>query len=184
MSRHPEILTLSQQLSDRRDQGEEIVTQEIVRRHTLVLDVARYVGPIGMRADVAMSPAQTFTTVEGSSLRRPTVFSALGLGYERAAEGAMVGMIVEGFWLEVFPADARLTRAFVQESRRGGEEDVAIIVGDRLFGVASALFVSLPDLATEIELGGVYTLSSRDLVARGTGAARRSLLDSMSWWGR
>lgn len=166
VGRNPEILELSERLSEKQQMGQELFVQEYLRRHTVVADLARYVGPIGVRADVAWSPAQNFTTEELGTIRRPSIFGALGLSYERVEGERQLGVTVEGFWLHPFGAEAAMTRWFVDPARRGEPGEDPIIVGEGLYGVAGGLSWDVPWIGTRLQAGGVYNISSRDLIAR------------------
>lgn len=108
-------LELLEEISQRRAQGQALLEASYRRWHVLELDLATYLGPLGLRADVAATPARTFLTQQGGSLRRPSTHAALGLSYE--GDQGQVAVIVEGFWLHVFgpAAQARQIAFFGQD---------------------------------------------------------------------
>lgn len=174
LGRNRDALMLSNALSEKAQRGEQLFAQSYDRRHTLMLDVERYVGQVGVRADVALSPAQNFVTQQLGTIRRPSVFGALGLSHERISGERLLALTVEGFWLEPFGAQHVLTRVFVPEARRGEGEQAAII-GERLYGVAAGAAWDLPVWKLNLQAGGVYNISSRDVLGRA--ALRRELVE-------
>ncbi|MFU8806469.1 MAG: hypothetical protein ACNA8W_21835 [Bradymonadaceae bacterium] len=159
--RNPEVLRISGRLSSKAEAGEELFFSEYRRRATFLVDAARYVGPIGVRADVAFSPARTFFTTDLQPERRSSVFAALGLSYEILDEDAPLAVIVEGFALYPFARDSALNRFFVPEDQRGDDAELAII-GDGYYGVASAVMWGTPLWDLELQVGGLYSISGED----------------------
>jgi hypothetical protein len=162
-ARNREVLAISNRISAKREAGEEILAVEALRRHTLTLEAARYVGPIGVRADMALSPAQTFYTERFGTFRRPTMFGALGLSWDDlSVDERIFSLNIEGFWQHVWAHDAALTRIFVPEDRRGESSDEALIFGDDFYGVAAAVLWELPLLKLRAQLGGTWNISTGD----------------------
>ncbi|MBA2660970.1 MAG: hypothetical protein H0U74_01640 [Bradymonadaceae bacterium] len=166
--RNPSALGISNRISAKRADGEEIFFSEYRRRTTLLVDLARYMGPIGVRADIAFSPSRTLYTSGFEATRRASVFSALGLSYERLDDNDALALTVEGFWLHPFARDCAINRAFVSESDRGPEDAKLALIGDGLYGLAGALMWSVPMLDNvELQLGGLYNISNRDWLSSG-----------------
>lgn len=175
--RNPEAAGLTRQISAKSERGEELVVQEYQRRHTLMLDFERYFGQLGVRADAVFSPAQNFSTETLGTLRRPSLSGALGLSYERIDGERILAFTAEGFWVEPFGREAAITEFFVPEDRRGEEGGEAAIIGRRLYGVAGGVAWDIPVIETNLQLGGVYNISSRDMIANL--ALRRGITDSV-----
>jgi hypothetical protein len=165
INRNPEVNGLINDLSRKRQQGEEIASTEFLRRHSLVVDAARYFGPIGVRADANLTFGQNLYTEDFTPARRPTFFGALGVSWERLSEDAPIAITVEGFWLHPFARDSGLTETFVDPERRGPPDARLAFVGDNLAGVAAAVSGSPPGLDADLQLGGVWTATNGDLVA-------------------
>ena len=164
---HPELLMLNESIAQKRERGEVLLETSFRRRHTMVLDVARYVGPIGVRAEGTFSPQQTFLTTGLGSVRRPAWFGALGLSYERLLEGEGALLLTsEAFALKPMAHDAALTKALVTEDERGVISDQIAIVGEALYGVAAAASFRAPRRGVRLNLGGVFNLSTRDRIAQ------------------
>ena len=143
------------------------VAYEIKRRQTLVADLSRYLGRVGVRADLAWSPAQTFLTDELRSIRRPSLFGALGLSFEDVTGDRAFGAVLEGFVLHPFGAQSAWTKALVPQEERGVEEDEILIYDAMFYGLATALTWDLPWVKRLRFLGGgVWNVSSRDGLAR------------------
>jgi hypothetical protein len=173
LQRNPEAFEISERLSDKAAAGEELFFGEHRRRHTLVADVARYVGPIGLRADVAFSPAQTLYTRGFEAVRRPTIFGALGASWERLrGEDDLLALTLEGFWLHPFAHDSPVTEIFVPAGQRGSAADELILVGDGLYGAAAGARSTVPYIDAELQLGAVATLSNGDFIANASLARR------------
>ena len=137
------------------------------RRATLVADVARYVGPIGVRADVALSPRQVFYTDEFAPVRRPSVFSALGLSYERLLDGVRpLSLTMEGFWLHPFAADSPVTQLTVPDEQRGSEDDELLLFDGGYYGVAGAVNWATGWWDLEVSSGVVASISPGDLIGQ------------------
>ncbi|MEC9442925.1 MAG: hypothetical protein VYE40_17665 [Myxococcota bacterium] len=142
-----------------------------------MLDFARYIGPIGVRADAVFSPAQNFSTETLGTIRRPSLSGALGLSYERIDGERVFAITAEGFLVEPFSRTAGVTQFFVPEERRGEEGMEAAIIGRRLYGVAGGIAWDIPVIETNLQLGGVYNISSKDVIANA--ALRRGVTDSV-----
>jgi hypothetical protein len=174
LERNPQAAGAFARLNERAGAGERLVTTGFRRRQTLVADVARYLGPIGVRADVAFSPAQVFVGEDLSGLRRPTISSALGLGYERVDGDRALALSLEGFWIEPLGRDHALTRAFVPEGEEGPEGVEPLVIGDRLLGVAGGGRWQTPLWDLDLEAGGVFNVTTRDLIAQAAVSRRFS----------
>lgn len=168
--RNPRALSISNRLSAKAGEGEELFYSEYRRRATLVADGARYIGPIGVRADLAFSPSRTFFTTELQPERRASVFAALGLSYEILDEEAPLAVIVEGFALYPFARDSAINQAFVPTADRAEQGDLAII-GDGYYGVAAGLMWGTPLWDLDLQIGGLYSISGGDWL--GTAAVTR-----------
>ncbi len=174
--RNPRVLELSNSIAQKQRDGEDVFAAEYQRRHTMLMDVTRYVGPIGVRADVALSPAQNFLTTDLNTVRRPSAFGAMGLSYERLFEsGATLGLLAEGFVLHPFGAEDDATVFFVSEDERGDEDAQIVFIGDLLYGVAMGGTLELPELGLSSRVGGVYNVSTRDVIVQGS--VRKALGD-------
>lgn len=175
--RNPELFMLTERLSEKQAAGEEIFVTEYRRRHTLALDVARYIGPIGVRADVALSPAQTFATLELASVRRPTASGALGLSYERVSGERQLAITLEGFAIKPASASGGVTQRFVSDEGERGVGLEPVVIGDGLYGVAGGVVWDIPVVRANLTVGGVYNVSTRDWIARAQ--LRRGLTDQL-----
>lgn len=175
--RNPRAAILARELSVKAENGEEVIVQEFDRRHSVMLDFARYIGPIGVRADAVFSPAQNFSTETLGTIRRPSLSGALGLSYERIDGERVFAITAEGFLVEPFSRTAGVTQFFVPEERRGEEGMEAAIIGRRLYGVAGGIAWDIPVIETNLQLGGVYNISSKDVIANA--ALRRGVTDSV-----
>lgn len=165
-ARHPEVFEISERLADKRQAGEELIVSEYRRRHSLVADIARYIGPVGVRADLTFSPERTFVTRDLRSVRRPTFFGALGASWERLSAENPLAVTVEGFWMHAFAAEAGVTELFVAEGERGEAESELLLIGADLWGVSGAFNATLPwDL--DLRLGGLATLSNGGVIVTG-----------------
>lgn len=163
--RNPELLGVSNSLSDKAAAGEELFSIAYRRYEMLLLDVARYVGPIGVRADVAMFPRRTYMTEDLRAVRRPTLEASLGLSWERLrSEDDVITVTVEGFVKKPFAADSAVTEAFVAESERGNPDDPLLLIGDQISGVAAATLISLP-WKLKLQAGGVFNATHGDAIA-------------------
>ncbi|QDG53381.1 hypothetical protein FIV42_22335 [Persicimonas caeni] len=165
-ARNPQAIGLTASVAQKVADGEEVVATEYRRRHTLVADVARYIGPIGVRADVVFSPEQTFYSDDFDPLRRTTLFGALGFSWERfESEDDFLAVTVEGFWLHPFDRDSAINEAFVAADERGPEDAQILLIGDDLYGAAAALQWTVPLIDADLQLGALGTLSTEDVVA-------------------
>lgn len=173
--RNPRVLALGNAITEKQQNGDELFSSEYGRRHTLLLDFARYVGPIGVRGELALSPAQYFLTESLGTVRRPSAFGSLGLSYERilGIEGALA-IVTEGFLLRPFAHDHAWTTFFIEDvDERGDGEEQIIVIGEMLYGIALGATVSLPQWRLELRGGGVYNLSTQDVIAQAS--VRRGL---------
>jgi hypothetical protein len=71
--------------------GKALFSAEYRRQHTFVFDFVRYFGPIGVRAEAAFSPQRGFYTTRAATLRRPSLSTAFGLGWESGTGEIVVG---------------------------------------------------------------------------------------------
>ena len=156
VGRNTELIGQFNTLSESLQNGESALEIYHERLMTMSAEVSRYVGPIGVRADVAFQPEKTYVRQDLSTERKPTLSGALGLSWENLnAEDDFFTLTVEGFAVE--PID--------------GEEYLG--VGRRALGVASLVGWALPAPSLEIQLAGVWTASNEDLI----------LAPSVSWKG-
>lgn len=163
--RNPEAVELFDQISEKAAAGESLFRSRYVRQHHLVADVARYVGPIGLRADLALSPARTFYTSELEPVRRPTIHAALGLSWEKvAADDNVLALILEGFVLRPLGAESGVTDVFVDDGRAGEADDDLLLVSDGYYGTAAAVQWQMPWWDLELQTGGLYGISTGDIV--------------------
>src|SRR5690554_108682 len=138
-ARNPEAFGASQRVSAKAEAGETLFNSAFQRRLTVLLDGARYIGPIGVRADVAFSPRRVFYTTEFEPVIRASVFSALGLSYERLlSDERALAITLEGFWLHPFAADSDVQRLFVDEDQGGASDARLLLFEDGYYGVAGA----------------------------------------------
>ncbi len=151
--RNPEAFETSQRVAAKAEAGEELLVSEYRRRATFLVDAARYVGPIGVRADVAFSPGRVLYTREFEPRMMPAVFSAVGLSYERLLEGVRpLALTVEGFHFYAF--------------QQADDEAELLLVDGGYYGVAGAVswHTGLWDL--EVEAGGMGSISPGDVVGQ------------------
>lgn len=166
LERNPEAAELGRRVATKRARGRRLYRSYYERRHTLVLDAARYVGPVGVRFDATFSPARTFLTRSLASVRRPSVETALGLSWERLVEGRPLTVTVEGTWLHPFGADSAPTRWFVPASRRGnGDREIAMF-GRNWWAVAGAFDWALPWWDLRAQTGAFADLANGGWVGR------------------
>jgi hypothetical protein len=164
--RHPELVDVTDDLSARLAAGEDAFFSEYRRQQMFLVDAARYVGPIGVRTDVAFFTRKTYLTESFESVRRPTLSPALGLSWERfESEDDVVSVTVEGFANVPFAADSPVTESLVPEDQRGVPDDALLIVGDGVYGVSGSFLWTTPWIETTLQLGGVYNVSHGDLIA-------------------
>lgn len=165
--RNPEIIEISRRLSQKAEEGETLFSSEFRRRTTVLADFARYLGPIGVRGDVAFSPRRVFYTTDFEPVWRASVFSALGLSYERLLDGVRpLALTLEGFWLHPFSADSAIHRLMVPEEDGGGAEDELLLFDDGYYGVAAAATWHTGWWELEIQGGGMATIAPGDVIAR------------------
>lgn len=138
-----------------------------VRRLTVLADGARYVGPIGVRADVAFSPRQVFYTSDLESVRRPSLFSALGLSYERLLGGVRpLALTLEGYWLQPMSADSVLTEALVPADQRGEASDELLMIDGGYYGVVGLVNWATDWWDLELSSGMVASISPGDVIGQ------------------
>lgn len=166
IQRNPEVLGLTASVTQKAADGEELFFSEYRRRHTLVADVARFVGPIGVRADVAFTPEQTLYTRTFEAVRRATVFGALGLSWERLrGEDDIFLATLEGFWLHPFDRDSGINKAFVADDELGPADAELLLIRDGVYGAAAAMQWRVPVIDADLQLGVLGTLSTEDVIA-------------------
>lgn len=164
--RNPGLLDLTDRISEKAVAGEELFFAEHRRLHMLLLDAARYIGPIGVRADVAAFAQKTYMTEDFRAVRRPTLAPSVGLSWERIeSEDDIVTITIEGFWQKPLAADDPVTEAFVDEAERGSTDDPLLLIGDGIYGVAGAFLWSIPWIDARLQLGGVFNVSHGDVIA-------------------
>lgn len=153
-------------ITEKARDGETLFQSDHRRLQTVTADLARYVGPIGVRADVAFQPEKTYFTETFSSVRRPTLSAALGLSWERIESADdLLTVTVEGYVTKPFAADAGVTESFVDEDERGDADDALLIYDDLSAGVATAVVWTIPYIDTRLQLGGLSDLTHPDLIA-------------------
>ncbi|MGM0555877.1 MAG: hypothetical protein ACQEVA_05835 [Myxococcota bacterium] len=166
--RNPEAVQLFEDISDKAADGEPLFRSRYLRQHTLVADAARYFGPIGVRADVAMSPARTFYTTELKPVRRPSIYAAVGMSWEEIVDDEnFVAVIAEGFVLRPLGSESVVTEAFVDAARSGDASDELLLVGDAYYGAVAAVQWRMPWWDLELEAGGLYGISTGDVALNG-----------------
>lgn len=144
------LLELVEEVSQRQAQGEVLVEAGYERWHVLELDVATTLGPLGVKADVAATPARNFLTERGRTARLASTQAALGLSWERGQ--GEVAVTAEGLWLRAFGAP------------RG--EAVALF-GDDFFALAAGLRLDLELLwgvPALFQVGGLVDLGRGDTI--------------------
>ena len=166
-SRNPEALELANNLGETQQQGGSLVSSEYRRRHSLVANVSRYIGPVGVRADVTVSPEKTFVTEELEATRRTAVFGALGLSYERLIDGRPLAITLEGYGLRPLPRESSVNQWFVSDDELGPEGGELALIGEGLYGVAAAVQWRLPIWKLDLQIGGVANVSSGDVILGG-----------------
>lgn len=164
INRNPEALELSQNLSDKQKAGEELFSATYDRMHTLLIDAARYVGPVGLRLDVSFQPERTFVTEEFGSVRRPTIFAAGGASYEKMIDGRPLAVTLEGFWMHPFDADSALSTTFVADGERGDEAAPILLFEDGYPGIAGAVDWSTPLWKLDVRVGSVVELETGGVI--------------------
>ncbi len=173
--RNPELRQVTDSIAETAAAGDPLFASDFRRLDMLLVDFARYVGPIGVRADVAGFARKTYLTESLRAVRRPTVSSALGLSWERLeSEDDVLTITLEGFWDRPFASDSSITEAFVDEDLRGSADDPLLIVGDGTHGVAGAILWSIPWIDTRLQIGGVFNASHGDGIG-GVSLSRRFL---------
>lgn len=161
-----ETFRISQRLREKIHDGQPLFISKYRRRLTILADFARYIGPIGVRVDVAFSPKQVFYTTEFSPRRRASIFAALGLSYEHLSDDMRpLAVILEGFWLHPFSWNGAINRAFNPSSARTGEEAL-LLFDDGYYGLAAALSWHLPWMGIELQTGGMATIAPGDLIGQ------------------
>jgi len=167
ISREPGALDLLDSIAESRRMGTSLVDLEHDRLHSVVADVSRYLGPVGLRADVAFHPERTWVTRRLRTVRRPTLFAAAGASYERFVSDRPLVATLEGFWLEPFASDAAPTRWFVADEDRGSQDSEILLFGDGYRGAATALDWGLPVADLELRLGSIVELDTGGVVLNG-----------------
>ncbi len=136
------------------EDGETLYRTSYERQHAVEVDFTRYFGPIGVRAESVLFAPQTAITDDLESIRRPALFSTLGLSHE--GRGGDVVFVIEGFYRHHFvSSDTELT-----------------LFGPRHGGVATALRWSLATVNARrlrvgdlsVELAAVYMAPGDDLL--------------------
>jgi hypothetical protein len=164
--RNPGLVDVTDSISEKAAAGEDLFVAEYRRLAMGLVDFARYIGPIGVRIDVAAFGAKTYLTEGFRAVRRPTLEPSLGLSWERIrGEDDVFTINVEGFLKQPFAADSGLTEAFVAAEDRGAPDDPLLLIGDRLFGVAGAVLWAIPRTKTRIQLGAVGNISHGDVIS-------------------
>ncbi len=167
IARTPEAEQRLETVSQRTAMGQPVVDAQYRRRATFLADMARYLGPIGVRADVAFSPRQVFFTQSFQSVRRPSLFAALGVSHERLLDGVRpLAVTLEGFWLHPFGADSAISRAMVSDEERGDSEDEILLFEDGFYGVAAALNWATGWRGWEVVAGGMASIEPGDFIGR------------------
>ena len=166
-ARNPETVAISQRISAKAEAGETLLSAEFQRRLTLVADAARYIGPIGVRADVAFSPGRIFYTTDFEPVTRASVFAALGLSYERLlSDERALALTLEGFWLHPFAADSAVQRLF-HEAGEGGSTDARLLLFEGgYYGVAGALNWGTGLWKIDVQGGAMASLAPGDVIAQ------------------
>lgn len=139
-----EFGTEDRQPTEQPDGGGSSFRSFYERRATIALDVARYVGPIGLRVDAVFTPARTFVTRPLGSVRRPSVETAVGLSWERLFDGRPLTLTAEWTWIHPFAVDAAPTRWFVRESKRGEPGNQIATFGENWSAAAGVVDWALP----------------------------------------
>ncbi len=114
VGRNPEVFPLQQRLAMRARDGEALLAMDYRRWHVLEIDGAGYIGPVGVRADLAFSPQRTFITSDLAAVRRPATHAALELSWE-GDDGALI-LLAEPFWLHIFDAPSGEARPLLFRS--------------------------------------------------------------------
>ncbi|TXD38038.1 hypothetical protein FRC98_03835 [Lujinxingia vulgaris] len=166
-ARNPETVALSQRISTKAEAGETLLSSEFQRRLTLLADGARYIGPIGVRADVAFSPGRIFYTTEFEAVTRASVFAALGLSYERLlSDERALALTLEGFWLHPFAADSAVQRAFNDPDEGGDPAARLLLFEGGYYGVAGALNWGTGLWKIDVQGGAMVSLAPGDVIAQ------------------
>jgi len=151
--RHPEVFALQSELSTKAAAGHELLSVTYARWHVVAFDSTVYVGPIGVRADVAWSPERTFVTEAFTSVRRPAVNSALNLAWE--GDAGEFAVVLEGVWLHVFDGPT-------------SAQERIFLFGNDFRAIAGGLLLDLEPMAVALplsfQLGGLVDLDGADAV--------------------
>lgn len=164
IGRNPEALELMNDLSDKQREGEQLFSSDYRRLHTVVFDIARYLGPIGFRADVALHPERTFVTESFRSVRRPTVFAAAGTSYEKLFDGRPFTITAEAFWLRPFDVDNPVSEFFGEQSELGPDAGPILLFEDGFWGAAGAIDWESPFWDLGLRVGTVVELDTGGFV--------------------
>jgi hypothetical protein len=152
-TRHPEVAGLQAAVSERARAGQEVFSIRYERWHVLGADMQTYLGPVGLRADLAWTPGRNFITPDFQSLRRSSLNTALGLSYE-AGEGELA-LLAEGFWLHTFRKDGDTVR------------ELPLVFGRDFTGLTLGLRLDLEllyDVPFVVQAGGTVFLKRLDFV--------------------
>lgn len=162
LARNPEAGPLIDRISARVQDGKRLFRAVNKRRQQLHVELARYLGPIGVRLDMAFTPHKTFLSDQLNSFRVPQLHSALGLSYETFGDTYQLALTAEGFSLKPFEPDSWLGKnlTFADERPENGEH--ALIYGRHFYGLATGISFTQTDWQLEMQLGGVFNLSNED----------------------
>jgi len=148
ISRNPELIGQLTRLSENLRAGNKLFEIYHDRLLTMSADAARYVGPIGVRADFVFQPERTFVRRDLQTERKPTLSGALGFSWESfESENDILALNLEFFAVEPL----------------SGED--YLITGRRSYGAAAMLAWTLPSPALQIQLAGTWIASAEDLIA-------------------
>lgn len=173
LQRNPEAFALSQEISARAEEGETLFSSQYLRRTTVLVDAARYIGSLGVRTDFAFSPRRVFYTENFQAQRRASFFGALGLSYEDLLGGeGPLALILEGFWLHVFDQESWVHRATEgrlptsEETEVEGQEERLLLFEEGYYGLALAASWETPFRRLVLEAGGQLSLQPGDFSGR------------------
>jgi hypothetical protein len=162
--RNRDVLDVQASLQEKSADGQDLLLSEYRRQHALVFDIARYIGPIGVRMDLAFQSAKTFTNGSFQSVRAPALSGALGLSYERIEdENDSLLMTVEGTVVRPF-LEGTLTDFFVPIAERPQPDETLLFIGDLQIGIAGLLSWMIPTVKLDLQVAGLHLLTSDDTV--------------------
>ncbi len=167
IGRNPEALELMNSLSEKQREGDRLIESRYRRMHTLLVDVARYLGPVGLRLEAAFQPERTFLTRDLRSVRRPSLFTAVGASYEELIEGRPLALSLEGFWLKPFGAESDLTQWLVAPSEHGEEAEPLLLFEGGYPGLVGAVDWATPLWDLDVRVGSLVELETGGLVVTG-----------------